>query len=373
MPRLTGRHTTEHVAAFHVSDAFIIHQAAAFIAAGLRGREHVIALATQRHWNVIAKHVEQVGVALGRATADGRLVLIEADQMIEMLTVSGHVDADVFRATLEPLIKPGVKVRIYGEVVSLLAAKGDVEGALAIERLGHELARTLKLNVLCGYHLSGARPLQTSDIERLQSLHDRSIFEQGPPDGRSAKPAAAAHVHAVRFYQDSHSLARIVTQFLDEGLSIGSPAIVIATPEHREAIEASLSARGVDVSRLRQSDDLIIADADAALSKFMHDGVPDAALFRATIVPLIERACRGRTGCVVRAYGEMVDVLWKDGHADAAIRLETMWNQLAQSHEFALLCGYSMGHFYKAAALRELHDLHTHVSSDDADSAAFVH
>jgi hypothetical protein len=41
-----------------------------------------------------------------------------------------------------------------------------------------------------------------------------------------------------------------------------------------------------------------------------------------------------------------------------------MWNQLAHTHEFALLCGYAMGHFYKAAAPRELHDLHTHVSTD---------
>jgi hypothetical protein len=61
----------------------------------------------------------------------------------------------------------------------------------------------------------------------------------------------------------------------------------------------------------------------------------------------------------------MVDILWKRGHAGAAIKLETLWNRLAQTQEFALLCGYSMGHFYKAAAPRELHELHTHVSSDE--------
>ena len=47
------------------------------------------------------------------------------------------------------------------------------------------------------------------------------------------------------------------------------------------------------------------------------------------------------------AYGEMVDVLWKAGQDVAAIRLEMLWNKLAAMHDFALLCGYAMGNFYK--------------------------
>ena len=43
----------------------------------------------------------------------------------------------------------------------------------------------------------------------------------------------------------------------------------------------------------------------------------------------------------------MVDLLWKDGLTTAAVRLEMLWNQLARTHDFSLLCGYSMGNFYK--------------------------
>lgn len=180
---------------------------------------------------------------------------------------------------------------MHGELVSLLAARGDVDGALAIERLGHELAHTLELNVLCGYHVAGARPLRMSEIERIQAAHDRSVFEEPTRAGASAKPAADPHFHAVRFYQDAHSLARIVSQFLGEGFSAGLPAIMIATSEHRDAILESLSALDVDVSRLQGSNDLIVADAEQTLSKFMIAGMPDAALFKAEIVPLIEPAC----------------------------------------------------------------------------------
>ncbi len=31
---------------------------------------------------------------------------------------------------------------------------------------------------------------------------------------------------------------------------------------------------------------------------------------------------------IVRAYGEMVDLLWKDGNVDGAVQLEALWNEL---------------------------------------------
>jgi hypothetical protein len=36
----------------------------------------------------------------------------------------------------------------------------------------------------------------------------------------------------------------------------------------------------------------------------------------------------------------------KDGLTTAAIKLEVLWNQLAMTREFSLLCAYSMGNFY---------------------------
>src|SRR3954464_2215397 len=52
---------------------------------------------------------------------------------------------------------------------------------------------------------------------------------------------------------------------------------------------------------------------------------------------------------VTRAYGEMVDVLWKDGNIDGAIAVEELWNELATKYSFSLLCAYSMGNFFKEA------------------------
>jgi MEDS: MEthanogen/methylotroph, DcmR Sensory domain len=176
--------------------------------------------------------------------------------------------------------------------------------------------------------------------------------------------------HAVRFYENEKSLAHIVAEFLCEGLSAGKPGIVVATPTQRASIVRELIAACVDVVRLQRSGDLVLLDAERTLSTFMTDGKPDGQAFRNSMTGVIKQACRERVNCTVRIYGQMVDVLWKRGEHDAAIRLEVLWNQLANSHAFSLMCGYAMGHFYKDASIDDVCRQHTHVISADGSAAA---
>jgi hypothetical protein len=181
----------------------------------------------------------------------------------------------------------------------------------------------------------------------------------------------SGHFHAVRFYKDSDSLTRIVANFLAEGIAEESPAVVIGTPNHCTLIQRHLTAAGIDVDRLQQDGRLIVLDADRTLEQFMVDGMPDPVLFRDAMLPVFDRVADGRGNTVViRAYGEMVDVLWKAGHTVAATRLEMLWNALARTHAFSLLCGYAMGNFYKDAAVEEICSHHSHVISQGGEATA---
>jgi DcmR-like sensory protein len=186
----------------------------------------------------------------------------------------------------------------------------------------------------------------------------------------SRMPAAHDRFHAVRFYEDAETLSRIVGSFLAEGFQASQPAVVIATPVHRAAIESRLAERSLDVNRLVAEGALHMLDADEVLAEFMVDGMPDAGRFHRAIVPVIQKACGGRKECIVRAYGEMVDVLWKADQTVAATRLETLWNVLANNHAFSLLCGYAMGSVYKNAAVEEICSHHSHVISTGGDPVA---
>ena len=182
---------------------------------------------------------------------------------------------------------------------------------------------------------------------------------------------STGHFHAVRFYDNEAALCRIVATFLREGLALGQPALVIATPEHGRGIIAELRAREIDVNALQASNDLVVLDAAATMDRFMVDGVPNADKFKEVAKEAFERIRRGQSDITVRAYGEMVDLLWKAGRDVAAIQLEMLWNKLARTNDFSLLCGYAMGSFYKDAGVVDVCRQHTHiVSSDGAASVS---
>jgi hypothetical protein len=179
------------------------------------------------------------------------------------------------------------------------------------------------------------------------------------------------HQHAVQFYGNDSELLETVGTFLSEGLAAGQPAIVIATKDHRGAIEQALEAHRIDVTAARHLGDLVMLDAEEMLATFMVDHAPVGSLFRRSVGDVIEQTLRGRERTPVRAYGEMVNVLWKQGRTEAAIRLEVLWNNLAETHAFSLLCGYAIGNFYKQTdRLKEVCDLHSYVYGRDEIVAA---
>src|ERR1044071_9355957 len=120
---------------------------------------------------------------------------------------------------------------------------------------------------------------------------------------RSASNNSALYPHSVKFYDDEASLGRTVAEFLAPGLLERQPAIVIATSRNRKMIARELGTRGVNVPKLEQTGDLQMVDADETLARFMVGKEPDPSRFFSTVGELIDRACKDRLPCPVRAYG----------------------------------------------------------------------
>jgi len=143
------------------------------------------------------------------------------------------------------------------------------------------------------------------------------------------------HDHLVQLYTEPEFLVEAVAEYLATGLARGEGAIVIARPEHRKRFLAALEALGV-----RPGPALRVLDAQHTLDLFMADGMPQWTAFHATCGGAIAEL-RLRYPAV-RAYGEMVDILWQRGERTAALRLEDFWNELGQLQTFSLLCAYQM-------------------------------
>lgn len=178
------------------------------------------------------------------------------------------------------------------------------------------------------------------------------------------RTAPLTHDHLVRFYEDDDGLAGAVASFLAKGARGGDTLTVIATEKHRDAFRAHLEAGGVPVAQLVATGQLTFLDAHDTLASFMRDGQPDRALFEAHVGGLIAKQT-SNMNARLRAYGEMVDVLWAEGKRTAALRLEELWNELQGRHPFTLLCAYSMASFYKEpSALQHVCATHTHVIAE---------
>jgi signal transduction histidine kinase len=181
-----------------------------------------------------------------------------------------------------------------------------------------------------------------------------------------AKPLLALVDHRVQFYDSDDFLALTVANFLDEGIRGGQPLVVIATEAHRVSFTSQLKSKGHDVDRVSGSGQLMLLDARDTLDKFMVGTAPDAGRFKTVVGAALQSARDlGGGNAVLRLYGEMVDLLWRDGNTEGALHLEQLWNDLANTYEFSLLCAYAMGNFYRSSDAEHFQAVchqHTHVT-----------
>ena len=167
---------------------------------------------------------------------------------------------------------------------------------------------------------------------------DFRFFDLAAVDLHQPTPGIEPNDHFVEFYTDDRSVVESVRTFFSMGINDGDAAIIIATPEHREALARELGGT-VDLPAARSKGLFTSLDASETLSLFMTDGRPDPEKFETVIGEAIERA--SAVGKNVRLFGEMVAVLWEQGNVTGAIELEALWNQLGQKFPFRLFCAYS--------------------------------
>lgn len=167
-------------------------------------------------------------------------------------------------------------------------------------------------------------------------------------------------IHFVQLYENDGALVDAVRTFIGAGLESGGAAIVIATEAHRNVFEVALTASGLDLAELTHSGRYVSLDAKETLSSFMVDGMPSEDRFREVVGEIVARA--GGHG-EVRAFGEMVAVLWAEGNVTAVVALEEMWNRLAETYDFKLFCGYPVDGFDVDTlhSLRAVCNQHSHV------------
>ncbi len=153
--------------------------------------------------------------------------------------------------------------------------------------------------------------------------------------------------HVVQLYTDDGFLIDVLSRFVGGALAAGDPAVVIATTSHRTELERRLSVHGLDTAKAAMQGRYVNLDATETLPKIMVNGLVDEMRFNDIIGGVLTRAriAIGHKERPIAVFGEMVALLWAEGKPLEAIRVEQLWNDLAKSHSFSLLCAYPITGF----------------------------
>jgi hypothetical protein len=149
--------------------------------------------------------------------------------------------------------------------------------------------------------------------------------------------------HVIQIYENDGIFLDALSGFVGGGINADECCIVIATDAHLRALEARLTKYGIHIHDLIAENRYIPINAHDMLSKFMVNGWPDENLFNKTVSEVITKGAGNNRR--IRAFGEMVAILWAQGHNGATVHLEHLWNKYCEKQSFCLFCAYPRSGF----------------------------
>ena len=182
-----GTVASEHLLQLFDTPESLAASVATFIVEGHDKRERVLIVATEPHWSAIREEMAARKVDAEALMASGELVKLDALQLLSRFMRHGEPNRALFQQTVGALVADlaAAPLRIYGEMVEVLASEGNYKGAAHLEDLWNHLSLQHSFTLLCGYsaaHFAG--PDAGSSLGIICCQHSRSFCE--PHDALSS-------------------------------------------------------------------------------------------------------------------------------------------------------------------------------------------
>jgi DNA-binding NarL/FixJ family response regulator len=189
--------------------------------------------------------------------------------------------------------------------------------------------------------------LTSGDADGRQSETSANLIPSNKAAGLPSPDAQPEHQHEVEFYADDKAFVDGFAAFIEANLRTGNAVIAVVTGSHRPRLLQKLVADGVDPEAAIKEGSLIPLDASQTVSAMMIDGMADPVHYAKAAGDLITSAANGATGgnSRVALCGEGTFTLLAEGHAEAAIQVEHLWDEAARRYAVPTLCGFLLSAF----------------------------
>ena len=193
----SGSHD-EHFVQFYEKDDFLIDSLCRFVTDGLQANETVVVVATDEHLNALNRRLSERNLDVVAAITTGNYVPMSAEATLAELISDGRLSAerfyDVVGNTISQTRISGRRLRVFGELVALLCAEGNIEGAIQLEDLWNELKLAQPLSLYCAYSIQGFSEQWISDVCRT---HTRVV----PAESFTTLPSSDSQARAITVLQ----------------------------------------------------------------------------------------------------------------------------------------------------------------------------
>lgn len=147
-----------HFAQFFETDEALTDAATCYVRDAIEAGCTCVALTTAQHREHIEARLITLGLAPEALAAAYRYITLDAHQALDSFMTDGCPDRQRFHHSMGLLIRQasarGQPVRVFSEVVPLLAAAGHRRCAVEVEDLWNELTRLYSFTLYCAYPLA---------------------------------------------------------------------------------------------------------------------------------------------------------------------------------------------------------------------------
>lgn len=180
-----GRIRSEHLVQLFDGEDTLADEVTRYLRDGFLAGDAMLVVIARAHWNAVASRLQAERLSVKKAQVAGQLVVRDAGQLLQAFMRYGLPDRALFDSSVGALVRQlrtdGMRLRIYGEMVNLLAEEGDFESAERLEGLWNELGERESFTLFCGY--SAAHFGDPRTAEALRSIcHAHSRVRSDPRD-----------------------------------------------------------------------------------------------------------------------------------------------------------------------------------------------
>lgn len=153
---MAGTSAHEHVGQFFDEPANVGRSAAAFLLDDALPGTTLLIVAKSAHWRAIADELEWRGYPLESRMLDGRLQVLDSTSTLLRLLTDGAPDTARFDSVIGSFVSELASespdgLRIFGDMVDVLADRGNLRDACILEDCWNRLAQSVRFALFCGY------------------------------------------------------------------------------------------------------------------------------------------------------------------------------------------------------------------------------